>query len=130
VRIVYNQLSSPLYSCFAGKDIASVSVDQARDRWNTLKGHRFDATFAALDCYVESISKAFPPAKLAQPFDAVSMQFCMHYAFETIQKARCMLDNVSRYLRPGGVFVGTIPNSDLLLCVQSLPLMADFPSDL
>lgn len=44
----------------------------------------------------------------------------MHYAFETIQKARCMLDNVSRFLRPGGVFVGTIPNSDLLLCVQSL----------
>jgi len=39
----------------------------------------------------------------------------MHYAFETEQKARIMLENVSRWLRPGGIFVGTIPNSDQLL---------------
>lgn len=96
-------------------DIAAISVDQARARWNTLRGHKFDATFAAMDCYSDSISRAFPPARLAYPLDVVSMQFCMHYAFETVQKARCMLENVTRYLRPGGVFIGTIPNSDLLL---------------
>ncbi|KAH7930859.1 mRNA capping enzyme, large subunit [Leucogyrophana mollusca] len=97
-------------------DIAAISVDQARQRWETLRGHqRFDASFAALDCYVEPLSKAFPPERLVQPIDVVSMQFCMHYAFETAQKARCMLDNVSRWLRPGGVFLGTIPNSDQLL---------------
>ena len=100
-------------------DIAAVSVDQARDRWLNQKGTKFDATFAALDCYTERLSRAFPPAKLVQPFDVVSMQFCMHYAFESIQKARCMLDNVTRYLRPGGVFIGTIPNSDFLLYVIS-----------
>lgn len=43
------------------------------------------------------------------------MQFCMHYAFESLQKVRTMLKNVSDYLRPGGIFLGTIPNSDLLL---------------
>jgi len=43
------------------------------------------------------------------------MQFCMHYAFETLQKARCMLENVTGNLRPGGVFIGTIPNSEILL---------------
>ena len=52
---------------------------------------------------------------LSQPFDVVSMQFCMHYAFETLQKARCMLENVSKYLRAGGVFIGTIPNAEFLL---------------
>ena len=96
-------------------DIAAVSVDQARDRWLNQKGTKFEATFAALDCYAEPLSRAFPPAKLVQPFDVVSMQFCMHYAFETVQKARCMLNNVTQYLRPGGVFIGTIPNSDFLL---------------
>ncbi|KAJ7632425.1 guanine-N(7)-methyltransferase domain-containing protein [Roridomyces roridus] len=96
-------------------DIAAVSVDQARQRWQSLRGPSFDATFAALDCYTEPLSKAFAPAKLANPFDVVSMQFCMHYAFESIQKARCMLENVSRWLRPGGVFIGTIPNADQLL---------------
>lgn len=100
-------------------DIAAVSVDQARDRWLNQKGTKFDATFAALDCYSERLSRAFPPAKLVQPFDVVSMQFCMHYAFESIQKARCMLDNVTRYLRPGGIFIGTVPNSDFLLYVVS-----------
>lgn len=99
-------------------DIAAVSVEQAKSRWEDLKGARFDASFATLDCYTESLSKAFSPAKLAQPFDVVSMQFCMHYAFETLQKARCMLENVSRNLRPGGVFIGTIPNSELLLYVR------------
>ncbi|TFK42896.1 mRNA capping enzyme-domain-containing protein [Crucibulum laeve] len=96
-------------------DIAAISVDQARSRWESMRGPRFDASFAALDCYTEPLSKAFPPAKLAQPFDVVSMQFCMHYAFETVQKARCMLENVSRYLRTGGVFIGTIPNAEQLL---------------
>ena len=43
------------------------------------------------------------------------MQFCMHYAFESPSKARMMLENVSRYLRRGGVFIGTIPNAEVLL---------------
>jgi hypothetical protein len=45
------------------------------------------------------------------------MQFCMHYAFESASKARMMIENVSRYLRKGGVFIGTIPSADLLLSV-------------
>lgn len=96
-------------------DIAANSVEQAHGRWKSMRQARFDATFAALDCYTESLSQGFPPAKLVQPFDVVSMQFCMHYAFETINKARIMLDNVSRWLRPGGIFLGTIPNSEQLL---------------
>jgi mRNA (guanine-N7-)-methyltransferase len=48
------------------------------------------------------------------------MQFCMHYAFEKEEMVRVMLDNVSRYLRKGGVFIGTVPNSELLLCASSL----------
>lgn len=81
---------------------------------------QFDASFAALDCYTEPLTAAFSPQQLSTPFDVVSMQFCMHYAFETEQKVRCMLDNVSRYMRTGGVFIGTIPNAEMLLYVISL----------
>jgi len=106
-------------------DVASVSVEQARRRYESFRGPRFDATFAACDCYGVSISTALDPDKLSTPFDVVSMQFCMHYAFETEERARCMLDNVSRWLRSGGVLVGTIPNSGQLLCdyliIQSQP---------
>jgi mRNA (guanine-N7-)-methyltransferase len=80
-----------------------------------MRNRSFNATFAAVDCYTQSISTALPPEVFARPFDVVSMQFCMHYAFESEDKARCMLDNVSRWLRPGGVFIGTIPNDDLLM---------------
>ncbi|KAF8626061.1 hypothetical protein AX15_005097 [Amanita polypyramis BW_CC] len=99
---------------YYGVDIAAKSVEQARSRWESHPS-RFGARFAALDCYTEPLSRAFAPAMLSQPFDVVSMQFCMHYAFETVQKARCMLDNVSKYLRTGGIFIGTIPNADFLL---------------
>lgn len=108
-----------------GVDIADVSIEQARDRWKGMRPPRFAASFAALDCYTESLSKAFPPEKLAQPFDVVSMQFCMHYAFETAEKARCMLQNISQWLRKGGAFLGTIPNADYLLeRLDSLPSSA------
>ena len=103
-------------------DIANVSVDQARQRWRTMRPPSFDAEFAALDCYTEPLTKAFTPQQLAQPFDVVSMQFCMHYAFETAEKARCMLKNVSEWLRPGGIFLGTVPNADQLLYVHLDPL--------
>lgn len=107
---------------YIGVDIAEVSVQHARHRWETLRSRPFDASFAALDCYEEPLSRAFPPEQLTTPFDVISMQFCMHYAFETSQKARRMLDNVSRWLRPGGIFLGTIPNADQLLeQLDSLP---------
>ncbi|KAF8580667.1 guanine-N(7)-methyltransferase [Ramaria rubella] len=100
---------------YVGLDIAAVSVDQARTRWAQLRHQRFDAQFAALDCYTEPITSALPASVFTRPFDAVSMQFCMHYAFESVSKARMMLENVSKHLRTGGVFLGTVPNADFLL---------------
>jgi len=91
-----------------------VSVNQARDRWEEMKGDRFDAWFSQLDCYQDPIAQGVPERYLADPVDVVTMQFCMHYAFETEHKVRVMLDNVSRYLRSGGRFIGTIPNAEIL----------------
>lgn len=50
------------------------------------------------------------------------MQFVMHYAFESEEKARTMLMNVSKNLRRGGFFIGTIPSSDAIIeGIKSLP---------
>ncbi|CAE6471282.1 unnamed protein product [Rhizoctonia solani] len=101
---------------YVGLDIAEVSISQARNRHMELvPNQRFDAEFHAFDCFSGNISAVVSPGRLRTPFDVVSMQFCMHYAFESLQKVRTMLENVSDYLRPGGIFLGTIPNSDLLL---------------
>ncbi|CAE6460082.1 unnamed protein product [Rhizoctonia solani] len=101
---------------YVGLDIADVSISQARNRHTELvPSQRFDAEFHAFDCFSDNISTVVSPQRLRTPFDVVSMQFCMHYAFESLEKVRIMLDNVSQYLRPGGIFLGTIPNSQLLL---------------
>jgi len=103
-------------------DIAAISVDQARTRHSSLRPPKFEATFASLDCYVHPLTRALPPPRLATQFDVVSMQFCMHYAFESIAKARRMLENVSSWLRVGGRMVGTIPNAEQLLArLDALP---------
>lgn len=43
--------------------------------------------------------------------DVVSCQFSFHYCFESLPQAECMLKNVSECLKPGGVFIGTMPNA-------------------
>ncbi|GAA5891535.1 hypothetical protein JCM5296_004246 [Sporobolomyces johnsonii] len=107
---------------YVGIDLAAVSVEQARQRWETMRGARFAAHFYTLDCFEDPIEDVLPPQDVARPFDIVSMQFCMHYAFENEHKARRMLENVSRYLKPGGVFLGTIPDaSNLLDKLASVP---------
>ncbi|KAG8763061.1 mRNA cap guanine-N7 methyltransferase [Ceratobasidium sp. 423] len=101
---------------YVGLDIADVSITQARARHNELvPSQRFDAEFHAFDCFSDNINTVVSPHRFRTPFDVVSMQFCMHYAFESLEKARTMLENVSQYLRPGGIFLGTIPNSEFLL---------------
>lgn len=109
-------------TCHFFLDIAAVSIEQARDRYNTLRPPKFKAHFYATDCYSLPLSSSLPQHLVQEvfpphgpEFDVVSMQFCMHYAFESEEKARTMLNNVSRWLKKGGQFVGTIPNAGQLL---------------
>lgn len=47
--------------------------------------------------------------------DLVSCQFAFHYSFESLPQAECMLKNASESLRPGGYFIGSIPNAKELV---------------
>ena len=40
-------------------------------------------------------------------FDVVSCQFSIHYFFKDLETLNGLLENVSRLLKPGGVFIGT-----------------------
>lgn len=97
-------------SGLVGADIAAVSIEQAvaRHRENP---RSFPAEFFAFDCFSLPLAEVIPRELLEPMFDNVTLQFCMHYAWESVQKARIMLDNVSRYLCKGGIFIGTIPDS-------------------
>ncbi|KAL9939593.1 hypothetical protein V8E36_001410 [Tilletia maclaganii] len=95
-------------------DIAGVSVGQAETRYKQQK-HRYGAEFYTFDCFSRPLSDVVPNATLRPKFDNITLQFCMHYGWETEAKARQLLDNVARHLRPGGYFIGTIPDADNLL---------------
>ncbi|OLL23872.1 mRNA cap guanine-N7 methyltransferase [Neolecta irregularis DAH-3] len=97
---------------YVGVDVADVSVSQARNRYRDMKRVGFEASFYVLDCFRRSLRDVLP--RDHPPFDIVSMQFCMHYAFESERQARTLLENVTRGLRLGGKFIGTIPNSEII----------------
>lgn len=129
---------------YVGLDPADISINQARDRYREMarrgggRGGRgggrggyhraaqriFQGEFYVQDCFGESIGKVpivrdvgfdpNPGPSRYGGFDVVSMMFCMHYAFESEEKARGMLKNVAGALKKGGRFIGCIPNSDVL----------------
>jgi mRNA (guanine-N7-)-methyltransferase len=113
---------------YVGVDPADVSVEQAKERYMQMvrKNRRlFRAEFIARDGFGMSLQGV--PAIMDVGFDAgldvrwggggfdtVTMMFSMHYAFETEEKAKMMLQNVAGALKKGGHFIGVIPNSDVL----------------
>jgi mRNA (guanine-N7-)-methyltransferase len=127
---------------YVGLDPADVSIDHAKNRYRqmTSRGGRggrggysnrpppriFQGEFYVQDCFGDTIEKVSlvrevgfdgsgGPARFGGGgFDVVSQMFCMHYAFESEEKARRMLQNVAGALKKGGRFIGCIPNSDVL----------------
>ncbi|KAM0885459.1 hypothetical protein ACQ4PT_030335 [Festuca glaucescens] len=49
------------------------------------------------------------------PFDICSCQFAMHYSWSTEARARQALANISALLRPGGTFIGTMPDANVII---------------
>ncbi|KAK0552429.1 mRNA cap guanine-N7 methyltransferase [Tilletia horrida] len=95
-------------------DIAGMSVGQAETRFKQ-RNHGFDAEFYTFDCFARALHEVVPSMTLEPMFDTVTLQFCMHYGWSSPAKARTLLENVARYLRPGGYFIGTIPDADNLI---------------
>jgi mRNA (guanine-N7-)-methyltransferase len=90
-------------------DIAETSIGQARAR---LKDNttNIQAEFHCADCtrvYLHDFYKS----KLGDAIDLTSCQFSFHYCFESEAQALMMIQNACEYLRPGGFFIGTIPNA-------------------
>jgi len=53
-------------------------------------------------------------------FDVVSCQFSFHYSFESLEQAEMMLQNACECLKPGGYFIGTMPNANELMLVNHI----------
>jgi mRNA (guanine-N7-)-methyltransferase len=126
------QLAPQPVDLYVGLDPADTSIQQAQDRYNQMRRGRrpiFDARFVTKDCFGQWIGEVGIVREVGiDPnagtgtisrfggggFDVVTMMFSMHYSFESEEKVKTMLRNVSGSLKKGGRFIGTVPNSDVL----------------
>ncbi|KAH3903388.1 probable mRNA cap guanine-N7 methyltransferase [Saccharomycodes ludwigii] len=99
-----------------GIDISNESIVEASGRYErSRRSLGYDVVFITGDCFGESLGVAvnpFPECKF--PCDVVSAQFCLHYAFETEEKAKITISNITKSLKVGGYFFATIPDSEFI----------------
>lgn len=101
-------------------DLAPEEVNRARDRWRQRQQqqHKHKQQHHAstqLRTSVEFVcADAFSPMPELRDnaFDVVSCQFALHYAFGRSAAVQALFENVSRSLKPGGVFICTFPDFD------------------
>eukprot|EP00959_Pyramimonas_sp_CCMP1952_P205474 4296939-Pyramimonas_sp.AAC.1 len=99
---------------YCGIDIAKESVKaHARSRYNN-DNYRFPAHFMVIDAFqVDICGSGLVPNPGS--YDICSCQFAFHYSFATEMRARQTLKNVARALRPGGCFIGTTPDANVIV---------------
>ena len=97
-----------------GIDGSAQCVDEARTRYATLvasgKGH-FQADFICMDLCHEALE--LPVDEMS--VDVVFSGFFMQYAAETFKGLKRCLEQIYKCLKPGGVFVCTVPDGDRIL---------------
>jgi len=104
-----------------GVDIAATSIEQCKDRYHEMKGRNrggvYAGEFYVVDCTKQRTRDFYKDRDIM--FDLVSCQFAIHYCFESLPQAECMLRNISENLKKGGYFIGTTPDSyDIMARLQ------------
>ncbi|KAK0180457.1 hypothetical protein PV327_006096 [Microctonus hyperodae] len=103
-------------------DIADVSVKQCENRYKEIVSQSgndrgftpvFTAEFITADCAKVRLREKYKDPSLQ--LDLVSCQFALHYSFESLPQAMCMLQNASESLKPGGYFIATLPDANDLV---------------
>ncbi|VAH15053.1 unnamed protein product [Triticum turgidum subsp. durum] len=103
---------------YVGVDIAEGSIKDCMTRYNgdadqqRRKKFSFPARLICADCYETRLDEYLCEDA---PFDICSCQFAMHYSWSTEARARQALANISALLRPGGTFIGTMPDANVII---------------
>ncbi|CAJ0754202.1 9379_t:CDS:2 [Entrophospora sp. SA101] len=101
---------------YYGFDLAQKSIEDAKKRWEVLSQR--GSKIKQAEFYKPITDIISDEIK----FDIVSMQFCLHYSFESEEKVRMALKNVTSGLKIGGYFIGTVPNAyRIVKILKSLP---------
>lgn len=101
-----------------GADIADVSIEQCKERYNAMKqsnGRCFRGEFFVADLTRVDIEKKLHELKIFDKFHVASTQFSIHYSFESFEQAVRYISNAANNLIKHGIFIGTYPDGPKLL---------------
>ncbi|CAI9091249.1 OLC1v1026218C1 [Oldenlandia corymbosa var. corymbosa] len=96
---------------YIGIDVATSGVSEVREAWGSQR-KSYTSQFFELDPCIEDIG-----LQLQGEDNQADIVCCMHnlqLCFETEEKAKRLLQNVSSLLKPGGYFFGIIPDSSTI----------------
>ncbi|CAN8063444.1 unnamed protein product [Agarophyton chilense] len=93
-------------------DTAQVSVQECANRYNGMGRAPFRPSLLVGDCFQVNVDDYIPRDIM---FDVVSCQFAIHYAFESESRVRNLVKNVTDRLKPGGFFIGTTVDANVLV---------------
>lgn len=95
-----------------GVDLSPGEIEEARKRFAEAKTKRPQQQ---LDyAFVDSPALGVEEWKEAEPYDAVTCMFAIHYFFVSEQALKQFLHNVSINLKEGGYFIGTVPDGKIV----------------
>ncbi|KAI1693362.1 mRNA capping enzyme domain-containing protein [Ditylenchus destructor] len=101
-------------------DVAEIALNHCRDRYTEMRDRfardrqqPFEAHFIAADATQDSLREKYPDTTMH--FDLVSCQFALHYSFSSEESAQKILWNAADALRPGGYFIGAIPDASMIM---------------
>jgi mRNA (guanine-N7-)-methyltransferase len=95
-----------------GVDIEIAYIKEAIRRYNNMKIKQdVDYRFYVIQNNDDFIT-ALKRKDMLREYDIVSCQFCLHYFASSEEMMHETLKNVSKVLKPGGVFIGTVPNGE------------------
>ncbi|XP_059457325.1 mRNA cap guanine-N7 methyltransferase 2 [Corylus avellana] len=96
---------------YMGIDVSSSGITQIREAWQSLR-KAYTAEFFELDPCLENIEM-----HLQEKTNQADVVCCLQHlqlCFETEERARKLLQNVSLLLKPGGYFFGITPDSSTI----------------
>jgi mRNA (guanine-N7-)-methyltransferase len=93
-----------------GLDVSPASVAEARSRFAARKSNK------KYEFHVADLTGAWTDG---ETYDVVSCMFALHYFFGSEEAANRLMRTVSAHLRPGGHFVGIVPDAQRIVeCIN------------
>ncbi|XP_077230353.1 S-adenosyl-L-methionine-dependent methyltransferases superfamily protein isoform X2 [Tasmannia lanceolata] len=96
---------------YIGLDGSSSGMSEAREMWESQR-NPYTADFCELDPCIENLESYLHDKGI--PADIVCCLQHLQLCFETEERARSLLRNVSSLLKPGGYFFGITPDSSTI----------------